>query len=257
MSSARWLLSIFWIAQALAWIWTCRTLIRHGRDRAWTAFLAPAAIAALGITIAAVLEAPYSPWDVVRLAPTAAIARGFPLYSGRSTGAILSTMYTPFSSLAYLPAILFREPAREAMAGRFISCALVFGPIWLFCLAPLKNHLKRLMIFVPALLACSFSPALWYSGTRIHADAPAIAMLALACWFETGKRSTATGLLAGLCAWLAVWAKQTMIALPIGLMLWSFATLDSRAALWRERSPSPSFSSHRSSPGRPRHSTTR
>lgn len=234
MTSASALLRAFTIAQAIAWAWSFRTWIKEGRARAWKIWIAPLSAAAIGASLAAILEAPYSPWDVVRLAPAAAFARGFPLYSGRFAGAILSTMYTPLSALAYLPAVLFRRPAQQAIAGRFIAWSLVFGPVWFFAANSSKDRLRRALIFAATVAACSFSPALWYSGTRIHADAPALSMLALTCWWETvPNRSRATGLLAATFAWLAVWCKQTMIALPVVLIARSFATLPTREAARR------------------------
>jgi hypothetical protein len=192
------------------------------------AFIMPAAtVAVVALIAAAVLEGPYSPWDVVRLAPTAALARGLPLYAGRDgDGPILSTMYAPFSALAFLPATLARDPAVAILMGRLLSSTYYFFPIFL-----MSSGRARLPTFLLAALATFASPPLRYSATCIHSDAPALGMLGLACWAASRGRGREVTAPACVCGWLSVWSKQTMILLPLALWLWATSARGWRAGL--------------------------
>jgi hypothetical protein len=70
-----------------------------------------------------------------------------------------------------------------------------------------------------------------YSATYIHADAPALGCAGMAYWFLSQRRPTGwmNGCAAGLCAWLSVWSKQTMILLPALLPAWVWWTEEVRA----------------------------
>jgi hypothetical protein len=224
------LLLLFWAGQLVAG-WAGLRSWRRGAP-AVTAVLPWSLVTTVSLLAVTALEAPYSPWDVVRLAPAAGLVRGLPLYSTRDgDGAILSTMYTPISALAYVPAALWSDPAGAAVAGRALACLYVMWPILLVCCrsdgVPLRIGAA---VFALAVLAALTSPALRYSATRIHSDAPALGLAGLACWLAVRGGSRAFGL-ACVCAWLSVWAKQTMVVLPLVLPVWSLATAGIRAGI--------------------------
>jgi hypothetical protein len=209
------LLPLFWAGQ-LAAGWAALRQWRRGGP-ALGAVLPWAGVTTASLLVLAALEAPYSPWDVVRLAPAAGLVRGLPLYSSRDGGPILSTMYTPLSALAYVPAALLPDPAAAAVAGRILACLFYFLPVALVCLKSEGVHPRvGVGVLVLSALGTLASPALSYSATRIHSDAPALGLAGLACWLVMKGGGRAFGL-GCVCAWLSVWAKQTMIVLPLVL----------------------------------------
>ena len=233
------LLGAFWAGQVLAAIAGYRWARRCEPSLRLLAALAPWAGAILvAAVVLAALGGPYSPWDVVRLAPTVGMARGFALYSGRHDGAILSTMYGPFSAVAYLPAAFVSDPAVAAVAGRALAILYFFAPLFLIGLRPDGQEpapaAVRWGVTLLASLAALASPPLRYSATQVHSDAPALGLAGLACALAMrpgGATGWGSALLAGALAWLSAWSKQTMIALPLCLPLWALATEGRRAAL--------------------------
>jgi hypothetical protein len=233
------ILGVLWAGQLAAVVAGYRLSRRCDPAARALAAVAPwAAVTLLSRLAIAALGAPYSPWDVVRLAPTVGMARGFPLYSGRHDGAILSTMYGPFSAIAYLPAALAADPAVAAVAGRALACLYFFAPLYLVCLHPGGGDDTPAEVrrggFLLAALAALASPPLCYSATQIHSDAPALGLAGLAIWLAMrpgGTTGWGPALLASALGWLSVWSKQTMIVLPLCLPLWAWAIAGAKAGL--------------------------
>jgi hypothetical protein len=233
----RMLLASFWVGQVVAGVVGYRLARRREPSDRLLVLVAPwAAVTAISVVLIAALEAPYSPWDVVRLAPTVGLVRGLTLYSGRDAGPILSTMYTPVSALAYLPAALVSDPSTAAVIGRGIACLFFFTPLYLVCFhagGPTQDQRwSRPAVFLLAVMASLTSPALRYSATQIHSDAPALGFAGLACWvaLRAGPDARWRAIFAAAtCAWLSVWSKQTMISVPAMLPVWAAVMAGRRA----------------------------
>ncbi len=189
---------------------------------------------ALGLVATSCLSAPYSPWDAVRVAAPMAAVRGFPLYSGQDSGAVLSTMYGPIGMLAFAPAALLRDPATAAIVGRFLAALFTFSPLGAACLMAGKSASRwwRLAVFVTAAFALLSLPSLRYSALYLHADAPALGLMGIAC-ILVGSTRPGWNLIAAIACVLAVATKQTLFLLPLALVGVMAATHGRRkAAIW-------------------------
>ena len=171
----------------------------------------------------------------------AGLLDGYSLYATLESGPILGWIYPPLAALFYLPAVLIASPARAVVAGSLIAAFCAAAPAaWL--------HFRRSEREPFGLQSCwiSFAAfgisttvllALRYSCYAVHADAPALGAVALACgvlsqWLGAGGdgRSVPTrpgdwpawrgmAIAAGLAA-LAVACKQTLLPAIVVLALW-------------------------------------
>jgi hypothetical protein len=180
--------------------------------------------AALALTLSEALQAPYFRWNDPRLAPTAAIFAGYPLYAGRDHGVLIGHIYGPVSPVIFAPALLLPTP----------GLAIAFGVVWAFAIVALpvaallvlesaRHRLLAWLAFLAFWVYVLTSQILSRTAFIIHADAPAMGLAALACVFVySPKHRTklwALGLSA-LAADLAVGSKQVMIPLLLILPLW-------------------------------------
>jgi hypothetical protein len=229
------LLALFWAGQLAALIagyWLSRR--RRPGDRVLSLVVPWSAATAVSLVVVTAVGAPYSPWDVVRLAPTVGWLRGLPLYSGITDGPILSTMYTPLAAVAFAPAAILRDPAAAVVAARGLAFLYSIVPLYLICrAASAGDRLAAMAALWLAVLAALASPALRYSISFVHADAPALGCLGMTCWLMmAGRDSRPRGMmLASAFAWLAVWSKQTMVVVPVLVPLWVLFTRGRSAAL--------------------------
>jgi hypothetical protein len=235
------LLSIASAGAAGAW----RLRASRGRDpldRFVAAALPPAlCLFAWGVFVN-VYTAPMWEWNNVRLAPAFAIARGFPLYPTQRAGATLSAMYSPLSSVAYLPATLGRSPTAAMTIAGALTLAFYFLPALPLFLrgAPGKDGVPGRAGAAAALAFAVFGlvsldmPSLSYSATRVHADAPALGLSMASCAalaLGRGRWRPATDLLSCALAALSVLAKQTALPVVVVLPLWVLLTRGLRPAL--------------------------
>jgi hypothetical protein len=165
-------------------------------------------------------------WGGARLAPAAALGRGYDLYHPQDTGPITGWLYPPGSALAYLPAAWIADPSLAEFAGRCLTLVYYYAPVvWLILTGGAGRGGARWQLLVTFALLTTFSRPLHYASTEIHADAPALGLAALAV-VVMGRSTSARGqwLAVGL-ATLALWAKQLAIpVLAIVLPVWAYRT---------------------------------
>jgi hypothetical protein len=184
-----------------------------------------AACSALAGFCLAVFQAPSLSENDHRLAPTFALAHGYRLYYGPEEGPVLSTIYGPVVAVAYAPSLLASTPMAAVRFATIITIILFFLPMFLVAergKAGVKWP-RYLCVMGLAAALTSLSTSLETSSLLVHADAPALAAGALACWLSsaTGSRFPwRRAALAGLFTSVAVMAKQNMVPLAFALGLW-------------------------------------
>lgn len=154
----------------------------------------------------------------IRLQRTFVLAWGEPMYPAKDTGPVFTAIYGPVSALAYLAAVLGRSPEAVMRIASASGIACFFLPVlWVFTAGRFGAERGRLYGLI-AFFACAFMPFLFPSlrtaAFLIHADAPTLGLMTLACGSLYFGRSY---LLAAVFAAIAVWSKQ--VALPFGLIL--------------------------------------
>ena len=198
--------------------------------RALAASTAAGAGLCLAIVAASGLGAAFSPWDTVRLAPAMCLARGWNPYAAADSGAVLSTMYGPVAMIAYLPAAMATDPATAAMLGRWLAFAFCALPLAVaaraFNLGP--GRAWRWAILALATLAMLLCPSLRYATTYLHADAPALGLMGVACLLAS--RPGGPGFGAAVACVLALGTKQTLAPLPLALLAYAWWTIGTRSA---------------------------
>lgn len=179
---------------------------------------------------------PTSPWNDLRLAPTAALTRGYGLYYLPGEGPLLGHIYGPVAPLVYLPALTLPTPSAAIRAGVILTLLLYALPAALM----LRNHAGSRPALAAGCLALFAlfpvrSPVVHEVAFRIHPDAPAIAFAALACIpLMDARRRTRTSWLAAsaVATVLAVGCKQ--VVMPVIFALPAYVWLaDGRQAMLR------------------------
>jgi len=188
-------------------------------DRFLASLLAVGFLVLAVTCVSGVLRAPFFGWNGARLAPTFALVKGYRLYYPDGVGPVLNTIYGPVTALVYLPATLAQSPTAALMVASMISLVLVFAPaVWLLALR------RRWSVGLAALVCFGLlvmrSYPVKYAAFCVHADAPALGLAALACAAVYRRKDNSDWKWLGAAAALAVlsvWAKQTMLLLPIAL----------------------------------------
>ena len=173
---------------------------------------------------------PFFGLNASRLSWSFALAHGYQLYLLPDEGPLVDYHYTPLAAISYLPATLASTPSPALLIGGILTLGFVLLPaVWLHAAG--ERGLSRTVAAASFLAFCIFlvhDAALERSAFMIHADAPALGLCVAACaCLMRGRpgatRPRATLALAALFAVLAVWTKQTAIAivwaLPLHLLL--------------------------------------
>ena len=180
--------------------------------------------AALLCVASGVYEAPVVSWNAARIAPLLGWMQGFPIYSTATEGAIQSTMYPPFSALAYIPASAAYTPVLAILMAAIIAQAYYVIPLGVACYrTSVRNGSLALVVLSFLVFWSQQSAGLWQSQSWVHADAPALGLTLLACvatFRYTESESNRALCLAIAGAWLAIWTKQVAIGVLPALALW-------------------------------------
>ena len=178
-------------------------------------------------------QAPYHAWDGARLAPAIALWNAEPLYSTSRTGSVQTTMYPPFSAIAFAPAALFDQPGAAMLAGSLLAHCYYFFPVLYLCLSlPGDRKLSVMLLFLFVTVSFNYAE-LGASASRVHADAPALGFGLAACLVLTREKLSPHRrfALAASLVWLSIWSKQLLLPLAILLPLWVLLAHGRRAAL--------------------------
>ena len=159
-------------------------------------WLRPAILTALGLLLGVSIAVTTcqnldSPWTSVRLAPTFALVRGYPLYSLPSQPPWVMVGYGPLYPLMYLPCILAREPVTATAMGTILAHLYILVPTALLCflfrrrLSPAHGRtldsdaLSGLLLFVVLTFLVGSVDSI---ARHVHVDAPTYGLLLLACY---------------------------------------------------------------------------
>lgn len=182
------------------------------------------AVVAAGLTAAAVLEAPYFEWNDPRLAVTAAVFEGHPMYAAADRGPLLGHVYGPVSPVIYAPALLMSTPGAAIAAGSLLAFLVMTLPaLWVITSAGSRDRSLVVLVCVTFWMYVLASRILLFTGFSIHADAPALGFGALACGlvYSAERRARPAALFASALAMaLAVGSKQVIAPVLLVVPLW-------------------------------------
>lgn len=175
---------------------------------------------------------PSIPWNDMRLAPTIALAQGWPVYPNAGSGTINTWMYGPLPVLFMWPASWAPTAADALMVAAWLNLALTLVPLAVVCFAwpaPAGATPSRLGRAVALLTCLAIWPELHYSV--IFSD-----NLALACALignlvlARAKHARLLWIAAGL-ATATVACKQIALGIPLAQVVWLGLTAGRTAAL--------------------------
>jgi Dolichyl-phosphate-mannose-protein mannosyltransferase len=177
-------------------------------------------------------------WAANELSPPESVVAAQSLMLTHDGTLYYDLKHYPFTVCAYMPSFywlesgLIRTGLSAVHAGRWISFAALLGLIALCGRIALLYTGDRNAAWVASLAAAS-SSLLGSWGTVGQVDTLA-AFFALAAFYQYSRfhvRGDATLWIAGLCAVLAIFTKQTMIAAPVAIFF-CLLTRDRKRALW-------------------------
>ncbi len=219
-------LAISLLSVGLLWSVSSRVAGRPTADRIASRCL-PGALVTLAALLAGCLGSMlFSTFSYIHLTPSIALWHGYDLYYGPTDGPVLNTIYPPLAALVYLPSGFGRDPTWAMGVAFAVNLALFLAPVTCF-LARLSTGSSGVRVRVAWALVFFVAASVCYRPSRsllevAHADAPALAFGALACfffWCAVQKSSLVFVVVSSLFAVMAVWSKQTAVpilgALPI------------------------------------------
>lgn len=176
---------------------------------------------------------PSIPWNDMRLAPTIALAQGWPVYPTATEGTISTWMYGPLPLLFFWPASWASSAWGALMIAAVLNVALTLVPLALVCFTwPAPNGgAPSLVGRASAFLLClALWPELHYSV--LFSDNLAVAGGLLGNLLLVRARSSRELWLAAIAATAAVGCKQIALGIPLAQVLWLGLTVG-RTAAWR------------------------
>jgi len=211
--------SLLILSLALAGRLFLRSKDLSATERLARSLLPPALLTTVGVFAKFILLAPFWDRNASRLVGAFCFKLGLPLYPSPDSGAVQSMNYPPLAAILFWPATLFSTPTHALLAGALLTIFYFYAPV--LCVfyyygkhPPEKNSGSWISIFFLAfVMICLNTTSLSYSGFRLHADAPALGLGALACLFC----STGSLFASALCAASAIWTKQSLVPLLIAL----------------------------------------
>ena len=168
------------------------------------------------LVLGSILESPSFVWNDIRLAPPAALTRGYDLYYLPGGGPMLGHIYGPIAAITYLPVTLLPTPSLAIHAGVALSCLLYLLPAALLLGAsdPVRA-LSHGCVVLFALFAFQ-SDVVHAVAVSIRADTPAVAFAALACFpLLDRRRRSKTGWLVASAVAAILSAGSKQVALPL------------------------------------------
>lgn len=216
--------------------------------RLWAKYvITPCAFGLLGLSmVLSVANNLNFPWTSLRLAPSFALVRGYPLYSLPDHPPWVMVGYGPFYPIAYLPSIFAKDPVTAVSIATFLAYAYILVPVGLlaalFCrrldLSAQPAKVSWVPIFLFFGLLTSFVPSLSYVTTAVHVDAPALGLFLMACYgvlraqVVSQRWSGRLIVLAGISAGLSMSCKITLLASTFGLILFILRSFNWKRAAW-------------------------
>ncbi len=203
----------------------------HGRgpveDRLALVLLPPCALLLLVFLAERIVAAPYWDWNAARLAPAFAVAQGHHIYPSLTEGTTLAYIYGPVFALAFLPATVINLPTTAILLATMLSIGYFFLPALALHVLASAERPRSVATGFLGFLALAFivrrDGGLSYSAFSLHADAPALFLVAGACvLLLAGRvpRSTGRLIAVGFLMALAVWCKQPVAPIVLVLPLW-------------------------------------
>lgn len=195
-----------------------------GAKRRWR-FVALAGVAAALVALlwSAICTTPAVPWNPARLAASAALMEGLPLYALRDSGLHLGWFYGPGFPVWYLPVMWLGNITLLHLAAGVWNAVTYLLPLLLALRAGgvRGRHLAVYGLFGTALL---FGHGVTYRNfIFVHVDVVALALGVLACLalHRAMIRNQSAWLhVAAFAAVSAAWSKQIAIALLPALLMW-------------------------------------
>lgn len=184
------------------------------------ALLAAAALLALWLWTR-ICRFPSIPWNDMRLAPTVALAQGWPVYPTADSGTINTWMYGPLPVLFMWPAAWAANAADALMIAAWMNAALTLVPLALVCfLWPAAGGGPGAWTGRAAALLLSFAlwPELHYSV--LFSDNLAVACGLLGNLILVRTRTPATLWAAAAIGTAAVACKQIALGIPLAQVVW-------------------------------------
>jgi hypothetical protein len=172
-------------------------------------------------------------WNDVRLAPTIALAQGWPIFPTASSGTINTWTYGPLPPLYYWPASLATSASGALMIAAALNLLLTLGPIALVCFGwPAEDDVAKRTRpgrWAALLLCLALWPPRHYEV--IFADNLGIACGLIGNLLLLRSPSAAGRWLAAAAACAAVGCKQIAVGVPLAQVLWLGLTAGGREAL--------------------------
>lgn len=164
---------------------------------------------------------PSIPWNDIRLAPTIALAQGWPVYPTASEGTINTWMYGPLPLLYYWPASWAPTAAGALQVAAWLNAALFLIPLALVCFTwpASEGQSDTLTARTAAFLGClALWPELHYSV--IFSDNLAVSCGLLGNLLLVRARAPAQFWLAAAVGVAAMGCKQICLGIPLAQVVW-------------------------------------